>query len=74
MAELKHLLKPSTQWKWTKELDEVFENAKKVIAERVDDGVKLYDPSLHTGLLTDWCQDGMGHILCQKHYDCPTPE
>ena len=74
ISHFKHLLKPSTQWKWTKELDEVFENAKKVIAERVDDGVKLYDPSLHTGLLTDWCQDGMGHILCQKHYDCPTPE
>ena len=40
------------------ELDEdinnVFEEAKKVIAEKVREGVKLYDPKLHTGLLTDW--------------------
>ena len=44
VAELKHLLKPSTQWKWTKELDEVFENPKKVIVESVEDGVKLSPP------------------------------
>jgi hypothetical protein len=33
--------------------------------------VKLYDPKLHTVLLTDWCQEAIGHILCQKHCDCP---
>jgi hypothetical protein len=48
------------------ELDEdinnVFEEAKKVITEKVEELVKLYDPKL---LLTDWCQEGIGHILCQ---------
>ena len=49
-----------------KDINNVFEEAKKV-----EEGVKLYDPKLHTGLLTDWCKDGISHILCQKHCDCP---
>ena len=48
----------------------MFEEAKRVFAEKNEEGVKLLDPSLHTGLLTDWCQDGIGHILCQKHCYC----
>ena len=74
VAPLRHLLRPSEQWKWTEEINEAFEQAKKVIAEKVEEGVKLFDPKLHTGLLTDWCQDGIGHILCQKHCDCPTTQ
>ena len=49
----------------------MFKEAKKVIAEKVKEGVKLYDPKLQTGLLTDWCQESIGHILCQKHCDYP---
>ena len=74
VAKIRHLLKPSTQWNWTKEIDKVFENAKTVIAERVEEGLMLFDSSFHTGLLTDWCQEEIGHILCQKHFDCQTPE
>ena len=32
----------------------MFKEAKKVIAEKVKEGVKLYDPKLQTGHLTDW--------------------
>jgi hypothetical protein len=71
VAQFRHLLKPSEPWNWTKDFNDVFEEAKKVIAEKVEEGVKLFDPKLHTGLLTDWCQDGIGHILCQKHCGCP---
>ena len=45
----------------------MFEEARQVIAEKVEEGVILFDPGLPTGLLTDWCQEGMGHILAQKH-------
>ena len=34
--------------------------------------MRLFDPSLQKGLLTDWCQEGMGHILAQKHCTCPS--
>ena len=50
----------------------MFEQAKEVIAEKVEEGVRLFDPKLLTGLLTDWCQDGMGLILSQKHCLCAT--
>ena len=74
VSQFRHLLKPTEPWRWTQEINEVFEQAKKVIAEKVEEGVRLFDPKLHTGLLTDWCQDGFGHILCQKHCDCPLRE
>ena len=41
-----------------------------MITEKVEEGVKLYDPKLHRVLLTDWWQEGIGHILCQMHCDC----
>jgi hypothetical protein len=71
LAKLRHLFKPSELWNWTEDIDNAFKDAKKVIAEKVEEGVKLYDSKLHTGLLTHWCQEGIGHILCQKHCYCP---
>ena len=74
VSQFRHLIKPSEPWKWTEEINKVFEQAKKVIAEKVEEGVCLFDPNLHTGLLTDWCQEGVGHILCQKHCNCVVRE
>jgi hypothetical protein len=71
VAKFRHLLKPSEPWNWIEDINDVFEEAKKVITEKVEEGVKLYDPKLHTSLRTDWCQEGIGHILSQKHCDCP---
>jgi hypothetical protein len=42
---------PSEPWKWTEDINELFEEAKKVIVGKVEEGI--------------------GHILCQKHCDCP---
>ena len=52
------------------DINKVFEEARDVIANKVEEGVRLFDPKLPTGLLSDWCQEGIGHILCQKHCDC----
>ena len=70
-APLRHLLKPSEPWNWSEETDSIFLAAREVIAEKVDEGVRLFNPNLPTGLLSDWCEEGMGHILCQKHCSCP---
>ena len=67
---LRHLLKPAEKWRWTEDINKVFEEARDVIANKVEEGVRLFDPKLPTGLLSDWCQEGIGHILCQKHCDC----
>jgi hypothetical protein len=71
VAKIKHLLMPSEPWNWTEETNNVFEKAKKMIAKKVKEGMKLYDLKLYTGLVTDWCQERIGNILCQKHCDCP---
>jgi hypothetical protein len=47
VVKFRHLLKPSEPWNWTKDINDVFEEAKKVIAKKVEEGVKLYDPKLH---------------------------
>ena len=60
VTKLRHLLKPAESWIWDKETNSLFEQAKEVIADRLEDGVRLFDPRLTTGLITDWCQDGMG--------------
>ena len=66
-APLRHLLKPSEPWDWSEDVHETFVKAKEIIANKVEDGVRLFNPKLPTGLLSDWCGEGMGHILCQKH-------
>ena len=68
---LKHLLKPSEPWDWSEDVHKAFVKAKDTIANKVEEGVRLFNPKLPTGLLSDWCGEGMGHILCQKHCSCP---
>ena len=65
-APLRHLLKPSEPWDWSEDVHKVFVEAKEIIANKVEEGVRLFNPKLPTGLLSDWCSEGMGHILCQK--------
>ena len=74
VAKLRHLLKPAEPWIWDKETDSVFEQAKKVIADKVEDGVRLFDPSLPTGLITDWCQEGMGQSWPRNTAYARTPQ
>ena len=69
-APLRHLLKPSEPWHWSEDVHKVFVKAKEIIANKVEEGVRLFNPKLPTGLLSDWCGEGMGHILCQKHCSC----
>ena len=70
-APLRHLLRHSEPWDWSKDVHKAFVKAKKIIANKVEEGVRLFNPKLPTGLLLDWCGEGMGHILCQKHCNCP---
>ena len=71
VQKLRHLLRPSEKWIWNEETNRVFEEARETIASKVEEGVMLFDPKLPTGLITDWSQEGMGHILAQKHCTCP---
>ena len=70
MKPFRHLLKPSTLFGWTEELDEVFQKSKEVIVKEMEQGVRLFDAARPTCLATDWSVDGIGFLLMQKYCDC----
>ena len=72
MKPFRHLLKPSTKFTWTDELDTLFERSKQVIVSEMKEGVRLFDPNRTTCLSTDWSVDGVGFCLRQKYCPCPS--
>ena len=71
MQPFRDLLKKGTKFVWTEELQELFEEAKEHIVELVKEGVRIFDISKPTCLATDWCRQGVGFFLMQKHCSCP---
>ena len=72
MKPFRHLLKPKTPFAWTPELSALFKESKKVITEEMRDGVRLFQLSRPTCLVTDWSTSGIGFCLMQKYCNCPT--
>ena len=70
MRPFRHLLKPSTKFEWTSELDQIFQKSKEVIIKAIQDGVRLFQPSRPTCLTTDWSVSGIGYLLMQKYCTC----
>jgi hypothetical protein len=70
MKPFRSLLKPSTPFVWTDELDKVFLQSKKIIIEEMKEGVRLFDPDRTTCLATDWSVDGIGFFMMQKYCNC----
>ena len=70
MAPFRELLKPSTVFEWTADLQEAFDKSKAEIIRLVKDGVKMFDPKLVTCLSTDFSKHGLGWILQQKTCGC----
>ena len=67
----RELLKPSTPFYWNEQLNEIFEESKLKIVEEITEGVRIFDTSKPTYLATDWCKIWIGHVLFQKHCNCP---
>ena len=42
VAKLRHLLKPLEPWVWNEETNDVLKQAKEVIAEKVEEGVRFF--------------------------------
>ena len=70
LLPFRHLLKEGVPWVWTEELDKVFQDSKRLMADRIEEGVRIFDPYKVTLLLTDWCKHGVGYMLTQKHCRC----
>ena len=70
MRPFRDSFKPDTRFEWTEELNELFEESKRVIADQIEKGVTIFDPAKTTCLATDWSKTGIGFWLLQKHCSC----
>ena len=70
MLPFRELLKPSSTFLWTEELQDAFDKSKKIIIDAVKEGIKTFDMSKITCLATDWSKEGIGFFLLQKHFSC----
>ena len=71
MKPFRHLLKPKTPFKWTSELRNIFQESKEVIISEMKDGVRSFQASRPTCVITDWSTSGIGFCLMQKYCTCP---
>ena len=71
MLPFRDLLKPSSKFIWTSELEDAFIKGKQAIIDAVIDGVRSYEIDRTTAICTDWSKFGLGFILLQKHCTCP---
>ena len=70
MAPFRDLVKPNSTFKWTEELERLFEECKKKIIGQVQEGVRKYDITRETCLQTDYSKEGLGYLLLQKYCKC----
>ena len=70
MLPFRDLLKPGKPFEWNDKLDQLFNDSKAIIMEEIRNGVEIFDKSRPTCLATDWCKDGLGFWLLQKHCRC----
>ena len=74
MQPFRQLLQPGTPFKWTDELNNIFEESKSLIIKEIEEGVRIFDKSKPTCLATDWSKSGIGFWLFQKHCQCSSTE
>ena len=70
MLPFRQLLKPSSSFLWTEDLQEAFTKSKEIIIEAVKEGIRTFDKSRVTCLATDWSCEGIGFFLLQKYCSC----
>ena len=60
-------VKQGTRFIWTDQLDRLFQESKSLIINEIHKGVEIFDKTKPTCLATDWCKEGLGFWLFQKH-------
>ena len=74
LLPFRELLKDKVPWFWDRSMDEVFTHTKNLLADKVEEGIKSYDPARVTALLTECCHHGVGFVMMQKHCHCPAKQ
>jgi len=71
MEPFKKFLSPKVKFEWTDDLQNLFVESKNKIVEAIKEGVKIFDPTRRTALMSDWSKTGIGFWLLQKYCQCP---
>ena len=73
MAPFRELLcTKDRKFYWDATLDKLFEESKRKIVRKIEEGVKTFKMNRATFLSTDYSKTGIGYFLFQKHCWCPT--
>ena len=72
LAPFRELMKKNTKWYWDDVLQQLFEQSRTFIADRIQEGIIRYDTTKWTAVMTDWSRQGIGFVMCQKYCSCPT--
>ena len=70
MEPFRRYLKPGTVFEWNEDMEDIFNESKKVIIDEIKKGVRIFDKLKPTCLATDWSKSGIGFWLFQKHCKC----
>ena len=72
MAPFRELLRTKNRkFYWDETLERLFKESKRVIVEKIENGVKTFEINRTTGLATDYSKTGISFFLFQKHCKCP---
>ena len=71
MEPFRDLLKPKSTFYWDQQLNDLFEESKRKIIQEIEHGVKIFDKTRPTCIISDWSKSGICFWLLQKHCPCP---
>ena len=73
MAPFRELLRTKNRkFYWDETLERLFRESKRVIVQKIENGVKTFEINRTTGLATDYSKTGISYFLFQKHCNCPS--
>ena len=71
MTPFRELLRTKNRgFYWDETLERIFQESKRVIANKIEEGVQTFELDRTTGLATDYSKTGISYFLFQKHCSC----
>ena len=74
MQPFHELVKTNSKFMWKDTLTQILENSRQILilANKVKEGIQLFDVTQKTYLQTDWSKESIGYLL--QHCNCPTSQ
>ena len=74
MQPFHELVKTNSKFMWKDTLTQILENSKQILilANKVKEGIQLFDVTRKTYLQTDWSKESIGYLL--QYCNCPTSQ